>query len=260
MLHFLESVNLFSQKLCLSQINIPINRAALGRGKWFWLHSWSRCWWTEAHTTGVSSLFWPPPPPPPPPPPKALITIITLWVLIYCCELSLSLFFAFPPSFKLFRTFPCSGPPIRSSGNWSSGRVGGLVISCTPFDSSGPPPRVSGERAVALFSPSEGAASRRPSWPTVHLSLLTPRRIPGLSFIFNIIPGVCLESIPLSPKVCRIEIQERTGAERSQMSQIHPLRVCGCQHDFQWRNRGFRGLSEGLVQLLGEEIFPIRKL
>lgn len=202
MLHFFESVNLFCQKLCLSQINIPINRAALGCGKWFWLHSWSQCFWMGAHTTGVSSLFETP---------QTSDynnntagTNLLLWTLpnsLHCFFLSHSNCFAHFPVLFHQQGRPACDPVV----GWEAG----LMICCTAFDSlrrraSALQPRVSGKR-VALFSPSLG--SRRPSGPTVPFSLLTLRHIPVLSFIWNVIPGVWFEWIPHSPKVFRIKIQ-----------------------------------------------------
>lgn len=128
-------------------------------------------------------------------PPKPLITIITLRVLIYCCELSHTLSIAFSCLILIvLQHFPVlfhqqGRPACDPVVGWEAG----LMICCTAFDSlrrraSAPQPRVSGER-VALFSPSLG--SRRPSGAPVRFSLLTLRHIPVLSVIWNVIPGVC---------------------------------------------------------------------
>lgn len=119
MLHFFESVNLFCQKLCLSQINIPINRAALGCGKWFWLHSWSQCFWMGAHTTGVSSLFETPQ--------TSDYNNNTAGANLLLWTLPYSLHCFFLSHSNCFATFPCSVSPARPTRVRSRGRVGSWI-------------------------------------------------------------------------------------------------------------------------------------
>lgn len=145
-------------------------------------------------------------------PPKPLITIITLWVLIYCCELSLTLAFAFSSPSNCFAQIFCSVPPIRPTCMWSSGRVGSwfndMLHSLWLSQQEGLSPAASCQwRASGVVQP---IIRQQKAQPTSS-PFFTVGAVAYSSFefycILNIIQGVWLEWIPNSPKVCRIKIR-----------------------------------------------------
>lgn len=181
-------------------------------------------------------------------PPKPLITIIKLQVLIYCCELSLTLSIAFSCLILIvFCTFPCSVSPTRPTCVWSSGRVGSwfndMLHSLWLSQQEGLSPAASCQcRASDVIQP---IIRQQKTQPTVSPFFTVDTVAYSLKFYLEYHSRcVVWVNTPFTKSLQNQDPSgERTGAQMSQIQLfIWWESVYGCQHGYWW----FRGLSAGL--------------